>query len=272
MSEHSKEFHVVPYVPRTMLLPEGAKLCARHLKAKGMPSMVGWLFITLTIDRALFDSPHEAYEELKPKLNYFMKQMRRAGFNKSRRYIKKLEFHADEEGWPHWHLVVEERSFVHFSLVNKWWPHGMTDIRRVDERDQEFDYLFKYICKDGSIPDWILDNYKRVRFLQTWGIFESEEGSDKKHKDAEERSREEPLLREKLRRWSRKTTIVEYRHGEVISVTTQKLIIPFEVLWGHMIDREDIATYWQKILFTEDQLIELGYYLKTKEQDNNERQ
>lgn len=252
---------VIPYVPRSMAHPDGAKLCAKHLKDKGLPSVAGWLFITLTVDRSRFSCPLEAYEFLKPKLNYFIKQMTRAGFLKSGQYIKKLEFHVDDEGWPHWHYVINERSYIHYSMINRWWPYGMTDVRRISDNDYEFEYLLKYVCKDGSLPDWLLDNYKRVRFIQTWGIFDQ---TEREVSEPSEDSREEPLLREKLKRWSKKATFITRNNQErVIGIQTCDLKLNFDLIWEYFVhQRDDIQTLWKKVLLNRAE--QFGHFLKLK--------
>jgi len=262
------EIQAVPYVPRSMAHPQGVKLCHAHLVSKGLPSMSGWLFVTLTVDRSQFDSPRQCYDEVRKKhLAYFKKQLRRAGFNKSRSMLQKLEFHADDEGWPHWHLVVKESRFIDFKLLNKWWTLGHTDIRRVKKSDREFDYLFKYVCKDGSLPSWLLNNYKRVRFIQTWGIFESQETPQSLDSDCE--PRDEEVLREKIKKWSKKTTLwTRLTSGELVSVYTVDLLINFMLVHNHFVGRDDIKTYSDKIILPASDY--LGAFVKTKIIDEND--
>jgi len=165
---------ITPYTPANFLSPVGAWKCANKLEKRGFPTdLRGWRFITLTIDRAQYPDPQEAYNIGKRHLREFMYRL--SQYYAINRWCWKLEFHkADMDGriWPHWHLLLDYKKKMKMENIRKLWGKGRTEIQRV--KDQGFRYLFKYVSKNvHDLPTWIL-NSSHVRFFQTSkGFFDS---------------------------------------------------------------------------------------------------
>ena len=249
----SHPYQVRPYVPRSFAHPEGYKLCRKEMERRGLPDFTGWLFVTNTVDRERYSSPHEAYEDIKGKLKDGIKKLRYHGY-KVKRWVRAMEFHEDDEGWPHWHWVLDERRFIPWQLLNKCFPWGYTDIERIKDGGAVAGYMFKYITKSGTLPDWILDNYKRIRFIQTSGVFESDvqvfvdSEQDAGYSALDDADKvEEPVLREKIRRWDMKAIIVQERPNEKPIVRTIKLNCSYLDMWLIMRQIEEVPAYWQNI-------------------------
>jgi hypothetical protein len=257
-----------PYVPRSMAHPEGHKLVRKHMEKRGLPDITGWLFITCTVDRHRYSSPHEAYEDIKSKLKDGIKKLRYHGY-KCKRWIRALEFHEDDEGWPHWHWVIDERRFIPWQLLNKCFPWGYTDIERIRDGSEVLHYVFKYITKSGTLPGWILDNYKRLRFIQTSGVFEKVEDPEVELEDEgkmpDGEPLQEPILREKIKRWNMKVTVVrEMGEGKKPIVRVLKLRCSYMEMWLIMRAIEDYPVYHENIYMETPQW--LGEFLE-EEQD-----
>lgn len=163
---------LTPYYSESWFTAEGARLKARRLKRRGVPSIKNWRFITLTIaDRTL--SPRAAYELGKDRLRrFFARWRKRIG---AFRWLWKLEFHHDEFGFPHWHVFLEyKKRLPHEALseVEKWWGLGRTKVQRVDRAGIE--YLWKYVAKGADdLPVWVQQYKGRMRVVQTCkGFFE----------------------------------------------------------------------------------------------------
>jgi hypothetical protein len=167
-----------PYAPPSFFTVLGSLSAVRALKRRGFPTNLrNWRFITLTIDRAQYPDPSEAYEVSKRHLRQFLYELRETyGI---RRWCWKLEFHrADDHGhvYPHWHLLLDYKRPIPVDVITRAWGKGRTEVKGV--LDQGFDYMFKYVAKSvENLPDWILSR-TRVRLFQTSrGFFESPAGS-----------------------------------------------------------------------------------------------
>lgn len=191
----SGHVHVRKYSPANWFSQSGVLKKRREIENKGLPSFDKWRFITLTIDPNNFESPFAAYESGKRRMPAFLKECRTSGlWSSSAKWCWKLEF--QENGWPHWHLLVERREKMSESemvRLAKVWKIGRTNIEMV--RGDDFLYSFKYAFKPVAVvdesgdgfddldmlpaPAWFLDHYvpgvdgckpasfARVRFWQT---------------------------------------------------------------------------------------------------------
>jgi len=90
------------YYRETWFTPEGARLKYLKLRAKGLPSLADWRFITLTVaDREA--SPEVVYLRGKDRLRVFTRWWRET-LGRDVLWCWKLELH--EDGYPHWHMLV----------------------------------------------------------------------------------------------------------------------------------------------------------------------
>ncbi len=167
----SRLVHVREYNPPTWLTKAGVAKKRKAIERKGLPSFRGWRFITLTLDRELFEwCPLAGYLEAKDRMRRFLHACRKAGlWAEDAKWAWKMEFHSD--GWPHWHLLVgRTRKFsgTEMATLGRLWGLGRTNCERV--RVDDFLYSFKYAFKtafqaeDGEsdcganvAPAWFLD-------------------------------------------------------------------------------------------------------------------
>lgn len=179
VAQSLKPVAVMSHNPASWWTSRGSMSKRRQLEMRGLPSFKGWLFVTLTIDRRPeqggIDCPEAAYLEGKEKLRRMIWRLRNDFGYDFDRYCWKLEFHKpDAFGriYPHWHLLINCRGFMHKDHVERAWSLGHADAKRVrSDRNLEtkgFGYVFKYAAKTiENIPDYILDSDKRVRAWQT---------------------------------------------------------------------------------------------------------
>ena len=79
----SRLVHVRSYTPPTWLTQAGVAKKRKAIERKGLPSFRNWRFITLTLDRDLFeDCPLAGYLEAKDHMRRFLHACRKAGLNK----------------------------------------------------------------------------------------------------------------------------------------------------------------------------------------------
>lgn len=172
--------HVRAYTPPNWLTAAGVARKRSLIEAKGLPNFHKWRFITVTLDRDLFADPLEGYLAGKERMRRFLKKCRDAGlWAKAAKWCWKLEF--QEEGWPHWHLLVERTAkFTEGELaeVGRLWGLGRANVEMVSTSD--FLYSFKYAFKpvyqldtdfdDAApiAPQWFLDYYRMAETVVEW--------------------------------------------------------------------------------------------------------
>lgn len=195
---------------------EGARLKARRLRARGIPDLKNWRFITLTVDDRSA-SPLTVYLRGKEKLRRFTASWREC-LGRKVEWLWKLELH--EDGYPHWHMLIDylekiPRDF--FEEVQSWWGLGRINVRRV--RRDSLHYIFKYICKGGqSIPDWVLDYKGVIRCVQGSSGFFTAEDNRTYFSSEPTKCRVPVTLRRNLEWDTRRAILIEH------SMTGQKLV------------------------------------------------
>lgn len=146
---------------------EGARIKKRRLHLAGVPDMRNWRFITLTIGLRNL-TPTEAYKKGNERMRRFLARVRKA-IGRSFLWCWKLEVHHDEDGFPHWHLLIDYKKKIPieiFERLEKWWGLGRVNVRRVESKDWE--YVFKYVSKGlEDLPDWVTHFKGRIRIFQT---------------------------------------------------------------------------------------------------------
>ncbi len=213
----------------------GARIKAAQLQ-KRLPNVRGNLFLTLTLDPSLFDDSESAFDYSRGKIRKLFYRLKKGVIWKGKLYkisaprFVKLEFH--ENGWPHYHIVYRTNRFLPGQLLNKLWGLGRCNVKRINNK--KFHYLLKYISKDGSFPDWVL-NRQNLRVIQSSpGFYDS--GKDQKRPAGK---KPEPKAK-KLRRTTigerleanAKLALVQEADG---SIRTAKLPVPyFEFLNNHI--------------------------------------
>jgi len=130
----------------------------------------------LTIDRAKFTGPKDAYEYVSggKKLSEYVKALRRSGID-VRGYAWALEWHAD--GFPHWHVFIDvgksgRRGMIGNELLLRAWSIGA--VRESYFKDERhFKKLTDYFDKNGYferkkghqsiLPGWALRERSIIR-------------------------------------------------------------------------------------------------------------
>lgn len=199
------DYILTPYGPHSWWHELGRGKMVRRLEARGFPSLFRWLFLTLTIDPELFESPAVAFERGRDRIRRAVAKLRER--HDIKRYFVKFEL--TEAGWPHWHLGLDCSEHIDNEHLEEVWGYGFTKIKRV-KKPRDFRYLFKYVTKDSAgegVPDWVLDYPKTIRVFQTSsGFF----GDKKKAlpSDGEVRpAREARTLREKWLVWLKRGVV-----------------------------------------------------------------
>lgn len=191
----SSHVHARKYSRPNWFTASGVALKRKRIESRGLPSFKGWRFITLTVDPERFESPLEAFLVLRARMRNFLHACRSHRlWAADAKWCWKLEF--QENGWPHWHLLVSRRAIfseAEMRKVSELWGAGRVNIEMVQEHG--FAYTFKYAFKpvaqseddsdgfndgDGTaLPAWFQDYFKpgsdgqkpqsfaRVRFWQT---------------------------------------------------------------------------------------------------------
>ncbi len=155
-----------PYSSESWWTAAGARKKERRLVRAGLPDFKNWRFVTLTIaNRAI--SPKEAYFKGKDRIRRFLARFRNA-LGRQFHWCWKLEFHHDEGGYPHWHLLIEYTKRIPseiLSEIERWWGLGRTNVRRVNGSDIR--YVFKYVTKHAEeVPEWVGRHKGRIRVFQ----------------------------------------------------------------------------------------------------------
>jgi hypothetical protein len=135
-------------------------------------------------------------------------------------YCVKVEFHDDDEGWPHFHIIWKTKRFVPCDLIEKLWGLGRINVKRIT--NSEFNYILKYVCKSGRIPTWV----KRRSQIR---IFQSSKGFllplDKK-KPVSKRTtsslQRTSNIRQRLNKWKNQGLVISRDH---IGQTTYKEVL-----------------------------------------------
>jgi hypothetical protein len=221
-----KEFNAASW-----FTPIGATLKKKELISKGLPNFKNWRFVTMTLSRELFNDPKQAYEYVNERMRYFFRDLRKE-YGKFR-YCYKLEFH--EDGWAHWHALIEIKHKVDLDLWRKLWGNGRIEVKRADKNAQE--YLFKYITKSGHLPEWVLDYDRKMRIWQTSnGFYTGKKPVSQKAKIPckVKRVAKFRTIRQKLNNWQRTALIYSWTSSGKI-IRKMSMTTSFQELWNCLV-------------------------------------
>lgn len=113
------------------------------------------LFVTLTYDQRLFDSPLDAYRtssEHRHIPRFIERLSKQTGIDLTGRWIRKLEF--QDNSWPHYHLLIDTHRYIDQKVIEECWGHGYARCERM--KPSRIAYFCKYVSKTGTIPAWLL--------------------------------------------------------------------------------------------------------------------
>jgi hypothetical protein len=207
MHASGHDYILAPYAPHSWWHELGRRKMVKRLEARGFPSLFGWLFVTLTVDPDLFETPKAAFEKGRDRIRRAVERLRKQGYNIKRYFVK---FELTEAGWPHWHCGFDCKGHINNEDLEQAWGLGFTKIKRVN-KPRDFKYLFKYVTKDAAgegVPDWVLDYPKTIRVFQTSNGFFGKTKSKPEGEDGEGDTRPIPAtLREKWAGWRRRAVV-----------------------------------------------------------------
>lgn len=225
------------YNPVSWFHPKGIYRVLARLKPM-LPDVGGSLFLTFTVNPALFESPQSAFHHARGRLRRVFFNLRRGvewkgkTYRVNAPYCVKVEFHQD--GRAHFHAVFLTRRYVPGELLTALWKLGRTDVRRIN--DASFRYLLKYVTKGGSLPEWVLD-FKRLRIWQASKGFyrestpvENDDATDETKEIPARRKRLSSTIGDRMERWARTAVL---RDGK--KFTQVILGAPFAALFSELI-------------------------------------
>lgn len=217
---------VSPYVPCNWYSERGAQKKLSLLKKKGLPSFKDWRFLTLTVDGEKFKSAQSAYEYIKPRMRYFIREVKKYLKIDQLDYMWKLEF--QENGMPHWHMLINYKKPICVSTLFQLWGFGYVDIERC--KTKGLPYILKYISKSNEgLPSWF-KQYSRPRVFQSSGIFPS--SSDVENGDSGEVNKPKSppeSLGSRLERY--KNTVTLSKNGRTFKTVNVKVNWAFSFLF-----------------------------------------
>ena len=192
------------YIPASWFHARGIyKVIGRLLPR--LPDVGGSLFLTFTVNPALYASPATAFEHARDRLRRIFHRLRRGVVWEGRNYVIdapyaiKVEFH--QNGWAHFHVVFLTRRYLPGALLNHLWDLGRTNVQRIS--NDKFHYLLKYVTKGGGLPDWVRSR-SRLRVFQASRGFYTETKArvvSRAPSKPEQEKREITTIGERLDRW-----------------------------------------------------------------------
>lgn len=144
-------------VPLSWFDPDGSRILSRKLRERLEKRMrKGGLFLTLTYNREEWPDARELYEAAKREqhFNRFMQRLQKLlGASLRGLWIRKIEFQAS--GHVHHHVLIDWRSRIPHSVLEKAWGHGFVWVSKASAR--RIRYFSKYLAKCGEdFPRWLL--------------------------------------------------------------------------------------------------------------------
>ena len=136
-----------------------------HSARKGRPN----LFMTLTCDPSLHDSPDDAARDMKRGLVLLRRRIERKWKVKNIPFI--VVYEKTKKGWPHMHLLLRA-PYMHYKVLRAMWREITgafeVDVRFIKKATQVLFYVTKYIGKDlhafeGCKRWWRSHNYNVVQ-------------------------------------------------------------------------------------------------------------
>ena len=190
--------------------------------------------------RSSFCGPSEAFDVTRERIRKIYFKLRKGihwegkFYQIKNPYCTKVEFHDDEEGWPHFHVIWLTRRFVPVNLIEHLWTYGFADVGRIKNR--KFHYLLKYVCKSGKVPEWIKDR-KCIRIFQpSRGFLLPDEEKKLGEQSKEKKPRKSYTLRQRLKKWDRLALdVVEDLKTGAKKCTEMPLRDTFKNLFDHLV-------------------------------------
>ncbi|MBL9216719.1 MAG: hypothetical protein JNG83_14675 [Opitutaceae bacterium] len=204
------------YIPASWFHARGIHKVLHRLLPR-LPDVSSKLFLTFTVNPALYDSPADAFEQSRDRLRRIFFRLKKGVEWEGKRYqldapyCVKVEFHRS--GWAHFHVIFLTTRFLPGALLNHLWGLGRTNVQRINNRD--FHYLLKYVTKGGGLPEWILSR-KRLRIFQpSRGFLRSVEVRPSTEKEKKRPvKRRSTVLGQRLDEWGKSA---KFRQGDRVA-------------------------------------------------------
>ncbi len=220
-----------PYYPPSWFHAKGLFKVLARLEPK-LPNVEGSLFLTFTLNPALFEGPSIAFDLSRDRLRRIFYALHRGvkwegkTYRVDAPYCVKLEFHAN--GWPHFHVIFLTRRFLPGALLNELWSYGRTNVQRIT--NDEFRYLLKYVTKSGELPEWAKSRRRLRVFQSSRGFYTTPRETRERKPGTKKRQRRESTLGQRMERWDRTALL---QTGEQIEQV--RLGAPFAVLLAELV-------------------------------------
>ncbi len=224
------------YTPASWHHEKGIIKVVRRLIPR-LPDVSGMLFLTYTLDHNLLLNPASAFDYARKKIRKVCARLRKGVWWEGKfyqidaAYCVKVEFHADADGWPHFHVIQLTRRFIPGELLTHLWALGRVNVKRI--RNDEFHYLLKYATKGVGYPDWVLSRNRIRIFQSSRGFLTPVEARAKPEKDEDDDKEERAsyTIGERLERWSR-TALFQNVDGTYRTVVLSR---PFQEIFDEII-------------------------------------
>ena len=240
-----RDIYIKEYVPRSWFHPKGVYKTVGRIKDR-LPDVSRCLFATFTIDRQSFIEkgmgPSEAFDLTRDRVRKVFFKLRKGVkwegkvYRITSPYCTKVEFHDDEDGWPHYHLIWLTKRFVPVDMLKALWSFGRTNLQRISNED--FDYLLKYVCKNGRVPEWLKDRDKIRIFQPSRGFLKPIPKKEKKASpnNPEKRIKRTHSIGERLDKWGKTALVVtEKPKGRKPTIMEMSLEEEFKTLYDRLV-------------------------------------
>ena len=206
------------YIPASWFHAKGIYKVLARLTPR-LPDVGGCLFLTFTVNPALYGSPAAAFEHARDRLRRIFHRLRHGVSWEGKKYTIdapyaiKVEFH--QTGWAHFHVVFLTRRHLPGALLNHLWGLGRTNVQRIS--NDKFRYLLKYVTKGGGLPDWVLDRSRLRVFQASRGFYvqQTEQKVPAGPAKIEPLTRASTTLRERHLRWLMSALVEDDGHFQV---------------------------------------------------------
>ncbi len=222
------------HTPTSWHDPKGVVKVVQRLLPR-LPDVSGSLFHTYTLDRNLFSGPAAAFEIARDKFRKLYARLRNGikwegkFYQIDAPYCVKVEFHEDEDGWPHFHVIYLTHRYIPSALLDHLWAFGRVNVKRITNDD--FHYLLKYVAKGVGYPEWVLSRHRIRIFQSSRGFLKPLEGPEPEAKGTKKKlKRASYTIRERLERWARMGLFNENGRWKTILLSQ-----PFQQLFDELV-------------------------------------
>ena len=231
------------HIPRSWFHPKGILKVVERLKPR-LPDVNRSLFVTLTLDRSYFVEqwmgPSEAYDFVRGHIRKVFHKLRKGvkwegkTYKIKASYCTKVEFHDDPEGWPHFHIIWLTKKNVPAELLASLWGYGRINVQRIT--NSKFNYILKYVCKSGQVPNWV-KRRKGIRIFQSSRGFLKKLEHKKPTKSGPKQTRKQlGTIGERIDNFGKTALVIDDRFSDIpVRYTQIQLNDHFKILLDRLV-------------------------------------